>query len=535
MTWTVRSGRGSRFTGTGLLLRFYLRRDRLMLLWWVLGAVILYWSQGASVKSIYTTQAQFDKAAAEMAHNAAFIAMAGPPRALNTIGGQVAWQAAAFGAIVAGLLSMFLVGRHTRSEEETGRDELVRASAVERRAPLAATALLVLVANVLLGGCVALALIAYNLSVAGSLDIGLAATLAGLVFGAVALVAAQLTESTRTVYGITGAVITASYVLRAAGDVGNGVLSWFSPIGWGQAMHPYSGERWWPALISVAALVPLLLVAARLFERRDYGAGVFASRPGPARAGASLQGPFGLAWRLQRGTVIGWTVGLLLTGVGYGALGDDVGSLVGDSQFSQDVFGQGGGSLVDSFYAVAALMLALIAAGFSISSALRVRGEEDGGRAEALLATALPRWRWAMAHLTVTIGGTLLVVGAAGLGMGLGFAMVTGDGSAIGRLLGATLPYAAPVLVLVAVTWLVYGLAPRLATVGWLLLTFCAVVLLFGETLRFPGWVQDLSPFRHLALVPAEPFAWAPFATLLLVAAVVGLGGFGALRRRDVH
>ena len=97
---------------------------------------------GASAsKGLYPTQAEFDKAAASMADNAAFIAMAGPARALNTLGGQVAWQASAFGAIVAGLMSMFLVGRHTRAEEESGRDELVRAGAVGRHAPLAAAAL----------------------------------------------------------------------------------------------------------------------------------------------------------------------------------------------------------------------------------------------------------------------------------------------------------------------------------------------------------------------------------------------------------
>ena len=48
------------------------------------------------------------------------------------------WQSAAFGAIVAGLMSMFLVGRHTRAEEESGRDELLRAAAVGRHAPTAA-------------------------------------------------------------------------------------------------------------------------------------------------------------------------------------------------------------------------------------------------------------------------------------------------------------------------------------------------------------------------------------------------------------
>ena len=90
-----------------------------------------------------------------MASNSAFVAMAGPARALNTIGGQVMWQASAFGAIVAGLMSMFLVGRHTRAEEESGRDELVRAAAVSRHASLTAALADALLANVVLGALVA--------------------------------------------------------------------------------------------------------------------------------------------------------------------------------------------------------------------------------------------------------------------------------------------------------------------------------------------------------------------------------------------
>jgi ABC-2 type transport system permease protein len=521
-------------SGTRLLLRFDLRRDRLMLLWWVLGAVLLYWSQAVSVEGLYPTQAEFDKAAASMAGNAAFIAMAGPARALNTVGGQVAWQASAFGAIVAGLLSMLLVGRHTRAEEESGRDELVRAGAVGRRAPVAAAALTVLVANVLLGGLVAASLVGYGLAVAGSVSLGVAAALAGLVFGSVALVAAQLTDGTRAMYGITGVVIGASYVLRAVGDVGNGAFSWASPIGWGQAMHAFSGERWWPALISVAAVVVLLAVALRLFDRRDIGSGLMAARPGPARAGARLRGSLGLAWRQQRASVAGWAAGLFLTGLAYGAIGDDVEDLLGDSQFAQDVFVQGGGTVVDSFYAVAVVILALMASGFAVSSAMRPRGEEDAGRLEGLLATGLTRRRWAAAYLAVTVAGTCAVVAAAGLGLGLGYQLVTGDGSAVGRLLGATLPYVAPALVLAALSWLAYGLSPRWAGAGWVVLAFCVVVSFFGELLQLPDWVVGLSPFSHLALVPAEPFTWGPLLALLAVAAAFGVAGTGALVRRDV-
>ena len=76
-------------TGTGTLLRHFLRRDRWMLLWWSLGITVLYWSQAVSVKGLYATQAEFDAAAASMEGNAALVAMAGPARALNTVGGQV--------------------------------------------------------------------------------------------------------------------------------------------------------------------------------------------------------------------------------------------------------------------------------------------------------------------------------------------------------------------------------------------------------------------------------------------------------------
>ena len=155
--------------------------------------------------------------------------MAGPARALNTVGGQVTWQATAFGAIVAGLMSMFLVGRHTRAEEESGRDELVRASAVGRRAPLTATVVELVLANTLLGGLVAVSLVAVPLAVADSLALGVGVGLCGLAFGGVALVAAQLTSTTRAAYGLTGAVIAAAYALRAVGDVGDEALSWVEP------------------------------------------------------------------------------------------------------------------------------------------------------------------------------------------------------------------------------------------------------------------------------------------------------------------
>lgn len=522
-------------TGTGTLLRHFLWRDRWMLMWWSVGTMLLYWSQAVSVKGLYATQAEFDAAAESMEGNAALISMAGPARALNTVGGQVTWQATAFGAIVVGLMSMFIVVRHTRAEEESGRDELLRAAAIGRAAPTAAAVLVALVANLLAGGLVAASLVAVPLAVADSVALGVGLAAVGAVFTGTALLAAQLTSGARAAYGLAGAVIAIAYVLRAIGDVGSPVLTWMSPIGWYQGMYAFSGLRWWPMLPLVAAAVVTVAVALRVFGRRDFGAGVLATRAGPAVASPRLSSAWGLAWRLQRGAVLGWTGGMALMGLAYGSMGSDVGDLLGDSEMSRELFVRGERGIVDGFYATSIVLLALISCGFAVSSALRPRQDEAEGRVESLLATGLSRTRWLVAQVAVTVAGTAVVVVASGVGLGIGYALAADDGGPGVDYALATVPYVVPVLVTSAVARLLFGLSPRLAPLAWLVVGFAAVVLMFGEILSIPEWLQALSPFDHLALVPAEDFRWAPVLALAAIAAAVSAAGVVAFTRRDVE
>jgi ABC-2 type transport system permease protein len=300
-------------------------------------------------------------------------------------------------------------------------------------------------------------------------------------------------------------------------------------------MHAFSGLRWWPALMLLAGACVALAAGYAVFDRRDFGSGVLPSRPGPARAGRALGTGAGLAWRLQRAALAGWASGLLLFGLGFGTMGDDVGDLVGDSEASRDLMVQGAVDLVDGFYATLMLMLAVVVAAYAISSALRPRAEEDAGRVEALLGTALPRSTWLAGHVAVTVAGTLVTLVLAGLGLGVSYALVTGDGDAVLRLSVPMLSFAPAVLVLSGLARLLHGLAPRAASLAWLALLLASVVLLFGELLQLPQWFQDLSPFEHLALVPAEDFRWAPFLALAAVATALSVAGQIAFRRRDVH
>jgi ABC-2 type transport system permease protein len=211
-----------------------------------------------------------------------------------------------------------------------------------------------------------------------------------------------------------------------------------------------------------------------------------------------------------------------------------VGDVVGYSAYSRDVILQGSTDVFDGFYATLVVMLGLLAAGFAISSALRPRGEEDSGRVEALLATALPRSTWLAGHVVITVLGTLVILAGAGLGLGVAYALVSGDGGAIVRLSVPALGLAPAVLVLSGFARLLYGLVPRATVVAWLGLLVAWVVLLFGDLFEMPQWLQDLSPFEHLALMPLQPFRLAPFVVLTLVAAALSAGGQLGLRRRDI-
>ncbi|MEZ5095352.1 MAG: hypothetical protein R2731_04095 [Nocardioides sp.] len=195
---------------------------------------------------------------------------------------------------------------------------------------------------------------------------------------------------------------------------------------------------------------------------------------------------------------------------------------------------QGGGALVDAYFATSVLTLAVTAAGFAIASALRPRAEEDDGRVEELLGTALPRSRWLFGHVVLTLVGTVAVVDASGVGLALGYLIVGGDATSPWVLVRATFGYVAPVLVLAAVARALHGWLPWLAWLSWLGLAFAAVVVLFGEVLDLPQWLQDISPFEHVALVPAASFEWAPVLILAGLVGVLSAVGQLGFRRRDI-
>ncbi len=521
-------------TGSTALTHFILRRDRIRILVWIAAIVVLAALTAVGIKGLYPTQAALDQTAAATQHNAAAIAFNGPAQGLNTVGGQVAFQFGAGGMVLVALMSIFMLGRLTRGEEEAGRLELVRSLPVGVHANTFAAALTVAAMNVAVGALTTAVLLEQGLPAVGSIVFGVAFILVGLVFGGIALLVAQVTENTRVVYGVAGAVLGAAYVLRAVGDIGDGTASWFSPIGVAQKARPFAGERWWPFLILAGVTVLLVGLAATMAARRDLGAGLVAPRPGRPTAAPSLGHALGLAVRLQRASLFGWAAGVLVTGIAYGWIGPTVDTFIGQNKALAEVLtSAGGGSLTDSYFAASFRIMALLATGFAIQSALRVRSEETSMRADLVLATPVSRWRFARSHLTVAFAGSVLLLAVAGLATSLAYGLAGGGMQSVPRLVGAALVYAPPMWIMVGLAIALDGLLPRWVGASWAILAACVVVAFLGAVLHLPLWLQDLSPFERVPQLPAASFTLGPLFVLSAIAAGLTLAGLCGLRRRD--
>lgn len=521
--------------GTGPLMRLFVARDRLRLLAWIAGLVVLVVVTAGSTKSLYPTQASLDEIAKAAQDNPIALAFNGPAQALDTIGGQIAFQVGAFGLLMVGLMSVLLVGRATRGEEDSGRLELVRSMPVGRHAPMTAALLVVTGTNVVVAALVTVTLLLEDLPTAGSIVFGASFLATGLTFTGIAAVSAQVSENPRVATGSAGAVLGASYLIRAAGDMGDGTFSWLSPLGWAQKTRPYAGEVWWPLLLCAAVGVGLVGLATSLTERRDFGSGMVASKPGPPRAAPWLRSPLGLAVRLHRGVVLWWALAVLVLGLTYGSLAQNIEDFLGDNPSMRDILAAPGqASLTDSYLATSMLIVALIAAGPALQIVQRLRTEEADNRVESLLATPTSRRTWVASHLVVALGGGALSLVLGGLGLGATYAVTGGGARQIPRLTGAALAYVPAVWLLAALAAALFGLLPRFTSAGWVALGACLVIGMFGTSLDLPTWVTDLSPFQQTPALPTDAFRVRPLAVLAAVTGALTALGLAAFRARDV-
>ncbi|HET8616610.1 MAG TPA: hypothetical protein VFL94_13875 [Actinomycetales bacterium] len=526
------------FAGFGAALRLVLRRNRTRMLVWVLVIVGLFAYVAAYYRTIFDTQRALDDFA-RLSDTPAIRGLTGLAAAPSTLGGAVwtkIWMTSAL-ALAFGVV--FLVTRSGRADEELGRTELLRARVLGVHAYSAAAWAAAAGLCLVCGTGVAVSSILFGLDpsdagVTGSLVIGASVAGVGAVAVGVAAVAGQVATTARGANTIGSVVLAAFYALRMVGDLGDGHLTWASPLGWGQEMQPWGANRWWVLALLLAVAAGLLAVALVLEGRRDLGAGLVAERSGAAAAPTWYASPLGLALRLQRGPVIGWGIAVVVWALLVGSMVDAMTNLLDDAGARTRALVGGGG--VTPLLALLVEMIALVVTVFAVQSAVTLRSDEAAGMAQVQLAGSVSRLRWVAGRLVIPVVGSAVLLPLGGALVGWSYEMSSDEGGQVRALALAALTYWPAVMVLVGVAVGLFGWLPQSAVVTpWAVLGAMWVVAVAADALHLPAWLLDALPFSATPYQPAEPFRWAPVVVLTLVAAALVIGGVARFVRRDVE
>jgi ABC-2 type transport system permease protein len=395
-------------------------------------------------------------------------------------------------------------------------------------------------AQILVGSALGLAFIVAGAGTRGALIYALGVTLAGMLFAAVGTFCAQLVDERRTASGIAAAVLGLVLLLRMVAD---GVerlawLAWLTPFGLLAEAEPYAANRLTPLAVMAVMASAVGSLAILAAAHRDAGSGFITGssiRRGRFRLLRSVPG---FAIRRVLPSAFGWAAGLCTYFLIVGLLARSLTEfLLANPRFA-DLAAQAGFPGLATVQGYVAALFALLAIPLGVFAASRLShdaADEADGRLTAVFTRPLPRSHWALVQIGVTIGAVVMLAMASGAAAATGTALAGADLRLTEALAGSLNVVPVALLCLgaaqVAIGWaphavLALGAVPA---VGGFLLTVLV------DTFDWPNWLGRLSPFAHLASVPATAPNWAGAAGLIGVSvllASLGIAGFG---RRDLR
>jgi ABC-2 type transport system permease protein len=495
--------------------------------------------QPVTYRHAYPTPSSRLQFAHSFGANKAVVLFYGKAYNLLTVGGYSAWRVGGTLAIFAAVFGMLAAVRALRTEEDSGRVELVLAGLAGRRTLFLASVAAMAVGTAVLWLAEFVGSLVGGLPAAGSAYLALATASIVPVFIGVGALTSQLAPTRRLALELGGAVIGLAFLLRVVADTSSGAgwLRWATPLGWAEELRPFTGARPLVLLLPVALSVALLLVAARLASRRDVGTGLLPARDTAAPHLGLLSSPTAHALRSERASLLVWLGSVGAFAFIVGVIANSISSAGISKQLQQELEKLGTGSILrpSGYIGFSFIFLVLVVALFAVSQLANARREESDQQLETVLALAVSRRRWLAGRLALAtvaaavislLAGALAWAGAASQGVSI----------SLPRMLEAGANCLPVALLFLGVAALAYAVAPRAsAGISYGLVTVAFLWQLFGSLLGAPKWLVDVTPFSHVGLVPAQPFRPAAAAIMVAVGIVAAVSAVGAFERRDLR
>ena len=527
--------------GRAIAQLIYRQQRRGALIW---GSVfgLFVWISAYGYDTAYPTRAERTNIVKTLGTNKGIRSIFGPARQLDTISGFTAWRCATSFAVIGAVWGVLLATKILRGDEEQGRSDLYFAGPVTRASGLANQLLGLAITWLVLFGTVTswvitIGVTGHYFSWTAGLWFSLVSCSCAAIFLAVGAVTSQLTTTRRAAAALAGGAFAAGMLVRAGAESVDGGkwLTWISPVGWTDRMHPLTGTDMAPMLVVVVAVAVATGLAVFLAARRDLGQGILPSRDTAAARTALLGSPGGLAFRLTRGTTLAWAAGLFIFAAVFGTVSTAVSDAFKQDSSVSDIFNRLGADISAKGYVGVTFVFLSAALGITAATFIGAcRAEEAEGRLEYLTAGPLQRWTWLVTRIAIGAGSLVLLGCVVGVGGWLG---VVASGGTIGfaDMFLAGLNIVAPALLVLGVATLVYGAAPRIgAQAAYALVAWSFLIEMIGALVKLNHFILDTSIIHHLAAAPAVDPRWSSAVVMTFVAVALAALGALALQRRDI-
>ena len=529
------------FKNTFNLTRFYLKNSWLSSCLWVIGVLFMSIVVALAFNNIYSGEQNL-VGMAETMKNPAMIALVGPifDETNYTVGAMMSQMMLLFTGIAVAIMNIFLVVKHTRKDEESGRIEVVRSLPVGKLSDLAGTTIICFIVNLVIALLVGFGLYFLKIDtmdLTGSLLYGAGIGVIGILFGSVALLFAQISSTSRGAISYSFIFLGIMYLLRAVGDVSITVLSFISPLGMLLRTEVYVNNYFLPITILLVISTLVTLSAFYLKGIRDLGAGLKAIKPGKSEASKLLNSPFALALKLLKGTLIGWGITMFLAGISYGSIFGDIEKFLETSDMLKQMFLVPGVTytFAEQFLSMLMVIMSVLTTVPVLIIILKIRSEEKKGRLDHLYAKKIAKSKVLSNYLIISIMSSIMFTVLFVFGIWGASYYVMEDPISFISILKAGVFYLPAIWVMIGIAILLISYLPKFVKLVWTVLGISFFVVYLGKILDIPSWVVKLTPYGNVPRLPVEEVTYVPLVVLLIISIGMIILGFIGYRKRDIE
>lgn len=266
------------------------------------------------------------------------------------------------------------------------------------------------------------------------------------------------------------------------------------------------------------------------------GAGYLPEFGGRKKVRKSLLSVPGFLLRLNRGTIMGWLIALLVLGAAYGSVYGDMETFLNANELLKTMFQLQGMSIETSFTMTILVVLSGLAMIMPIALVNHLFTEESQGHLEAIYATKTSRDKmyWGTIVIAASAGALALMAASAGLGGAAVSAMEIHEMELI-EYIKAGLNYFPAVLFVISLAGLILGWFPGWGKVLYVYVGYSILLNYFLNILNLPDWVEKTAILSWIPRMPVEEFDLGIFVGITGISVGLLILGYIGYGRRDLQ